>query len=267
MSAKSVKGKHRGQFSDTLFNVIFTFVFLIPALGLVTMVSFPFSLTLKIIIPIVFLLVALPLFWFFGVRLILGDAALLRLVGYVVLVVAFCVPPLFLTEFYEVNPTLCEAFIAIAGFLAVGVVLWGLAEIIGSLASTRVGRIIGWLFFTAIVLFPVFWMNYRKLSTEDINLLYGGIVGIFILVMITVGLRAFLRLLFKKKVADLASFLDRIVRIILMAGVFFGGAIFPALFLTIKEGQSITLGVIFLLCVPVIALIVHFNFLAERHEV
>lgn len=249
-----------------LFNLIFTFVFLTPALGLVTVVSLQFSLVVTIVIPLLFLLIALPLFWFFGVRFILGEAALLRIVGWVVLIVAFCVPSLFLVDFYKTNPTVCEAFIGIAAFLAVGIVLWGLAEIVGSLAATRFGRIVGWLFFAAVVLFPVFWVNYRKIGTEDINLLYGGIVGIFILVMLTVVVRTLLRILFKEKVADFAALLDRVVRIVLTAGVFFGGAIFPALFLTIKEGQSITLGIIFLLCVPVIALFVHFNFLAERHE-
>lgn len=266
MSSTSAKIRSRGKFSDAIFNVIFTFVFLTPALGLATVLSLQFSLTLKILIPIIFLVISLPLFWFFGVRFILGDTALLRLVGWIVLITAFCVPPLFLVDFYKMNPTLCEAFIGIAGFLAVGVVLWGLAEIIGNIAATRIGRVFGWLFFAAVVLFPVFWVNYRKLSTEDINLLYGGIIGIFVLVMLTVAFRALLRVIFKERVSDIASVLDRSVRIVLTAGVFFGGAIFPALFLTIKESQNLTLGIIFLLCVPVIALFVHFNFLAERHE-
>ena len=267
MSLKRAKGRERGRFSDALFNVIFTFVFLIPAFGLVTIVGLQFpSLLVKITIPLLFLAVALPLFWFFGVRFLLGDAALLRLVGWVVMVVAFSLPPVFMLNFYDAYPAVCEAFIGIAAFLAVGVVLWGVVETVGGLAATRLGRLVGWLFFAGIVLFPLFWINYRQLNTKDINLLYGGVIGLLVLVMLMVGVRAFLRVILKDKVSDLAIFLDRVVRIILTAGVFFGGAIFPALFLTIKEGQSLTLGLFFLLCVPVIALFVHFNFLAERHE-
>ncbi|MFQ6092765.1 MAG: hypothetical protein ACE5OR_08805 [bacterium] len=266
MSSRSARGAGRGRFSDLLFNLIFTFVFLIPALGLATLFGLQFSLALKIIIPLLFLAVALPLFWLFGVRFLLSDVVLKRLGGWVVLVAAFALPPLFILNFYNTYPAVAEAFIGIAGFLAVGVVLWGLAEIVGSFAATRLGRIIGWLFFAGVVLFPLFWTNYRQHSTKDINLLYGGVIGIFVLVMFTVGLRTLLRAIFKERVADFAVFLDRVVRVVLTAGVFFAGAIFPALFLTIKEGQSLTLGIFFLLCVPVIALFVHFNFLAEKHE-
>ena len=266
MNPTSAKKSRRGQFSDSLFKGIFTFVFLIPAFGLVTLFALQFSLAMNIIIPLIFLAVAIPLFWFFGVRFILGEKALLRLVGWIVLVVAFTFPPHLLLDFYDAYPTVAEAFIGIAGFLAVGVVLWGLAEIIGGLAATRVGRFVGWLFFAAIVLFPLFWTNYRHYGTKDVNLLYGGVIGIFVLVMLMVCVRTVLRFIFKEKVSNVSSFFDRLVRILLTAMVFFGGAIFPALFLTIKEGQSLTLGILFLLCVPVIALFIHFNFLAEKHE-
>lgn len=267
MAAQSERKKRRGQFSDSLFNAVFTFLFLIPAFGLVLLFALQFALALKIIISLGFLLIAIPLFYFFGVRFILGEAALLRLVGWIIMVITFLVPPIFLIDFYNVYPTAAEAFIGIAGFLAVGVVLWGLAEIIGGLAATRIGRIIGWLFLAGLILFPLYWTNSNQYNTKDINLLYGGVVGIFVLVMLMVGFRILLRLIFKEKVSDISALLDRIVRIILTAAVFFGGAIFPAIYLTIKEGQSITLGILFLLCVPIIALFVHFNFLAERHEI
>ena len=267
MAVLSQRKTQRGQFSDSVCNAIFTFLFLIPAFGLVLLFALQFSLAMKIIIPLAFLIVAIPLFYFFGIRFILGDSALLRLVGWIIMVLAFLLPPIFLIGFYDVYPTAAEAFIGIAGFLAVGVVLWGVSEVIGGLAATRIGRVIGWLFFAGIVFFPLFWMNYTQPGAKDINLLYGGILGILAFVLLVIGFRTLLRVIFKENVTTLSVFLDRLVRIILTAAVFFGGAIFPAIYLTIKEGQNLTLGILFLLCVPVIALFIHFNFLAEKHEV
>lgn len=213
--------------------------------------------------PILFLAIALPLFRVFGIRFLLSESGPKRLIGWIIAVPTFGIAPLLAIRLYNTDPATGEAVLWIATLIGVGIILWGMSQILGSFFSTRIGRFLGWIFFGLLLMLPLFWINSGQANPKDVNMIYIGLFGIFIVVMFCIGLKALSQAIFKSKAAQLASILSRIVWAVLKGAALFFGALYLGIYLGITTAPGF---VLYMVCSPLIWLIIKFMRMEEKHQ-